>query len=746
MLKILIRIFSSKIESFFRKKKEEVFISNSLEENIHAVLTYIAESNHQHLIPSQVLEIIRQYRHTYPVLDSKNIDAYLSEISGHYKVRLNTVSKNLKEIQTYISEDSPFIFFRINDLNLHLESFSIVSYHAGAYHIQELGDHSGSAWISEKDLIIRLGLEHSTDQIHWIVSEPIFPFSSNSTQSKKSTNISKAIEQIFQLLRLERRDIGIIVIYGIGIGILSLVIPIATSSLVNIVSFGVLIQPVVVLTFLVVCFLGFAGAMQIIQTYVIEILQRRVFVRIATEFAAKFPKIKQEALDSFHKPELANRFFDTVTIQKAINTLLVDGLAVVLTTIIGFTLIGIYHPIFLLFAMIILFIGGYFIVYKMGRAAGESHIKVSGEKYRIAAWIEEISRHTAIFHSKFGANFGLEKADSIARDYLYARENYFKKLIRQIAGLIVLQTLASAVVLGIGGYLVIHRQLTIGQLVAAELVIAKVLSDIAKFGKHLDSFYSLISAVDKINTVFQLPIIKSGITPYTTTDKPIEVEISHLSYSLANKHTVFSDLSLKLTSKSITGIRVSTPYDANVFLDLIAAIRVPSHGSVSFDKQNIHETDYHQNHDDSFLIRGNEIFEGSILDNIRMGRDHISLIEIREALESLDFWTTVEKLPQGLHTHLLTFGHPFDNIQTGMMQIARAILGKPRLLLIDGTLDSLPPNFQKSALKILLNKNRPWTLVIVSRSEQILGYTDQILHLMPDEYKLTPNKNKGVVS
>jgi putative ABC transport system ATP-binding protein len=743
MLKVIINLFRSFVEGYLYSRENHPIRFSRSEEKTHSILTFIAEANNQPVKPSEVMETISHYRYRFPELNRDNYDLFLSEVAPHYSVRLHKAKKSLREIRDYVTPDSPFLILQYNDSPSGVDAYAIISYHAGGYKVVKISEIGEETWLTEKEIFQVLGIKTANDKLDWIISEPLYAFSNPIPPSVTASKLKNAIHQLFHLLRMERRDIWIIIIYGLGIGILSLIIPIATSSLVNIVSFGILLQPVIILTLLVAIFLGFAGSMQVIQTYVVEILQRRVFVRIATEFAIKFPKVKQEALDAYHKPELANRFFDTITIQKSVNSLLVDGLSVVITTIIGFLLIGIYHPVFLMFDFIILVIGGYFIVYKLGKSAGESYLKVSTEKFRVAAWIEEISRHTAIFHSKFGANFALEKADALTRDYIYARESYYKKLIKQIIGLICLQTVASALVLGIGGYLVIHRQLTIGQLVAAELVIAKVLSDIAKFGKHLDSFYSLIAAVDKIDKVFQLPVVKSGDTPYISSRVPIEVEISNIHYSLANHHSIFSDFSIKLSSKSITGISAMTPYDAHVLMDLISAIRVPSRGIISFDRQDIHETDYHLNHDESILVRGNEIFEGTILDNLRLGREEISQLEIREMLEKLAFWDIVQKMPQGLHSILLTFGHPFDNIQTSVIQLARAVLGKPRLLLIDGVLDSLPNYLLKAALEVLLNNERTWTLIVASRSDEVLSRMEQVLRLNDNDYSLKLQKRKG---
>ncbi|PJZ46227.1 ABC transporter ATP-binding protein [Leptospira brenneri] len=741
MLKFLrLLVFHFKNQLF--KTKEESYDPRlfSHEDLAKSILDFLSESLHIHSVPSQIIEGFRSLRSKYKSLTNQNFYDFLFSASHQYQIRLNLVQKSLQDIRSYITQDSPFVF-QITDSDHNLSEFyAITNYQTSSYLVKPLhGFENEGEWYSEKELMKFIGLKSNKDFVDWIIAEPTFPFSTNKEITSSYSAVKNALKQISHLIRMESKDVWIVFIYGIGIGILSLVVPVATSSLVNIVAFGVLIQPVIILTLLVVFFLGFAGAMQTIQIYVVEILQRRVFVRIATEFAIKFPKIRQDALDKHHNPELVNRFFDTMTIQKSIHSILVDGLSVVLTTVIGFVLISFYHPIFIVFSFLILFIGGYWVTYRLGKPAAENYIKISKEKYKVAAWLEEISRHSALFHSTFGSNFALDKADSFIRDYLYARKKYFFNYIRQIAGLVGIQALASAIVLGLGGYLVIHRQLTIGQLVAAELVIAKVLSDISKFGKQLDSFYSLIAAVDKINSVFHLPTMPVKTVEFEAPQGPIQVQLSRINYSLNNGHKIFGQFDLKIGAGKSIGISSNTPYDAHILLDLICGMRTPTAGIVEYNHQNIHEVSKEQIHSFTFLVRGNEIFEGTVLENIRVGREEISLIEIRELLENLGIWEIVQSFPNGIHTPLLTFGHPLDTIQTTVISLARALLGKPKLLLIDENLDLLPPQLLSASLKVLLQKNREWTLLVVSKSPAVLSQMDQVLRLENDSYSLKVN-------
>ncbi|GBF51148.1 ABC transporter transmembrane region [Leptospira ryugenii] len=732
-----LKVYLKKLRLLFGFEESRVESPRELGDNFWLnLLNYFASINGRKLKPSIMYEILNRYQYRYPNITEDNFEDFLIELSVHFQVKLNYTHKSLEQIKNFITPNSPFVFIRKSRDGLNFIAYSITGYQSFKYKVETISIDHTEEWIPEKDLCQILGIKNTRIGLRWFISEPLYQFTGSVEKTKSTDRLKHVLNIVYQLISLERRDIWIVVIYGIGIGILSLVIPIATSSLVNIVSFGVLLQPVIVLTILVMFFLGFAGAMQIIQTYVVEVLERRVFVRIASEFAVKFPLIQAEVTENLHKPELANRFFDTMTIQKSVNTLLVEGLSVLLTTIIGFVLIGIYHPIFLLFDLFVLVVGFYYLIYRLGKKTVSAYTYVSKEKYRVAAWIEEIARHSAIFQSKFGLQYGAKKADTLIKDYLYSREKYFRNLILQIAGLVGLQVIASAIVLGLGGYLVINRELTIGQLVAAELVIAKVLSDIAKFGKQLSSFYYMIAAVDKIDAVLSLPLSSGGPHPFIPKEGPLEIEMSNIKYSSLKAFIDINGFNHCFKPRSITGITCEDPKISSIFLDLVAGIRVPEKGSIFFDQQDLHESDYKMNFMDTVLLRGNEIFEGSIHENLCLGRNDISLFEIRETLEKMNFWLFIETLPDGLHTKLNTFGNPFDTIQKSVLQIARAILSKPRLLVVDRILDGIPLQYLEPIFEILLDPKRPWTLLIASRSEAVLSRMETLMCI--EDNTITP--------
>ena len=317
------------------------------------------------------------------------------------------------------------------------------------------------------------------------------------SQQKTVYHNAPPTARLRELLTLEREDLTVAIVYSVVIGLLTLAMPVATQSLVNTVAFGNLLQPLVVLTILVLIGLTLSTVLQALRIYVVEIVQRRVFVRISSTVTQRILAAKPEVFDRYHGPELVNRFFDVVTLQKSGAMLLIDGMSVAMQTIIGMILLALYHPWLLAFDIFLLGII-LFVLFPLGRGATATAIEESKAKYSLQAWLEEIARFPSAFRAGTGVLYAADRANTLVQGYLDRRRSHFRILMRQIVGSLGLQAIALAGLLGVGGWLVIERQLTLGQLIAAELVVALIVTGFSKLGKHLELLYDLLAAIDKV--------------------------------------------------------------------------------------------------------------------------------------------------------------------------------------------------------------------------------------------------------
>lgn len=536
------------------------------------------------------------------------------------------------------------------------------------------------------------------------------------------------LSRLLTLMKPEWSDIWIVVVFAFTVGLLTLATPIAVESLVNTVAFGRFMQPIVVLALILLIFLTFSAAMRALQTYVVEIVQRRLFVRVAGDLAFRLPRVAAAQSDTTSLPELTNRFFDIVTVQKVTAQLLLDGVGLILSAVIGMAVLAFYHP-WLLGFDIVMMASIAFIILVLGRGAVYSAIKESKHKYNMAAWLEDIGHSPTTFRTSGGSELALERADRLIHEYLQAREKHFHILIRQIIFALGLQAVASTALLGLGGWLVINGQLTLGQLVAAELIVTVIVGAFAKLGKHMESYYDLLASVDKLGTLFDLPTERhDGILEMGATG-PAHVEACAVRCKNAFGEYPRNGMTFSVAPGESVALVGPAGSGKSMLMDLIYGLRTPSSGHVTidgFDPQDL-RADVLRVH--VALARGPEVFNGSLEENVHLHRPGVTASDVRSALETVGLYDTVLQLPDGFDTVLASGGAPLSGTQRQLLTIARAIAGRPRLLLLDGILEGLPEDDAESVLKRLLHPDRRWTVIITTGQRSLANLCQRIVYL-----------------
>ncbi|MFO0879002.1 MAG: ABC transporter ATP-binding protein [Gemmataceae bacterium] len=537
--------------------------------------------------------------------------------------------------------------------------------------------------------------------------------------------------RLLRLLRPEARDLWLVVVFSFGIGLLSLAVPIAVEALVSNVQGGnnLMFQVVVVLALVLLAALSLAGAMRALTTFIVEIIQRRIFVRVVAELAHRLPRVKLSAFDRQHGPELVNRFFDVLTVQKAGATLLLDGVTIVIQALIGLLVLAIWHPYLLGFNLALLLSLGV-MIFLLGIGAIRANIQESYAKYAVAGWLEEMVRFPVAFKFAAGQDYALQRADELTRDYLEARILSFRILFRQIIFGVGLQAIASAALFGLGGWLVIRNELTIGQLVAAELIVSVIVGSFVKLGKSLESYYDLMAGMDKLGHLVDLPLERKDGDSIPAPDHPAALALRNLSYTYDDGAIVLDQLQVSIKPGERVALLGPSGAGKTTLFDLIMGLREPTAGSIHFDGLDIRSLDLRDLRSQVASVSGSEVFDGTVLDNIRLGRLDVNIVDIHRALEVVDLLHTFESMPQGLNTRLVTGGSSLASGEANRLMLARAIASRPRLLLIDETLDQLDPVRRRPLLEALFNRQAGWTLLVATRDPEIITLCDRTLELV----------------
>lgn len=512
-----------------------------------------------------------------------------------------------------------------------------------------------------------------------------------------------------QLLALDRQDIAVIVIYGVALGLLSLAVPVAVQSLVNTVAFGSLIQPLLVLTVLLAFALTGAGVLRALQVRVAEMLQRRLFVRMVSEIGARLPRVSATALRDANGPELINRFFDVFTTQKSVASLLLGGIDAVLIALVGLVVLAFYHPALLAFDLVLI-VGATLVLVPLGRGGTKTSIAESKAKYAVAGWLEEMARHPLSFKLAGGQALAQTQVETLAKSYLDKRDRHFRIVFRQVVGALAIEVIASVALLAVGGLLVIERQLSIGQLVAAELIVTAVVASIAKLGGKVETFYDLVAAVDKLGEILDLPLERSdGETLPPTMDGPGTLLVDGVELVTEAGTLRFS---MELGPGERVSLAGASEWETSAAVDSIFGLSTPSAGVIEVQGHDVRDLALAELRSRVALVRDAEIFPGSVFDNLRAANPNLSAEEAWEALGRVGLAKVVKALPNGLGTALFLDGRPLSRREAVALTIARAIAGKPSILILDRTLDRIDPQ-QGAVIADHLIAGRDISLLIV---------------------------------
>ena len=569
----------------------------------------------------------------------------------------------------------------------------------------------------------RLGLSSARESTDFLVVHPAMPVAPLEGHHDPSHDDGhghghpEPHQRLFRLMRAELPDVWAILLFSVITGVLYLAVPLTVDAAVNNIAFGgqqpLFFQALVVLAVALLVFLGLMAFVRVVQHYLAEVIQRRVFVRIVADLACRLPRVTTEAMDHIHGPELVNRFFDVTTVQKSASLLLLDGINLVLSAVIGMVVLAFYHPSLLAFDLVML-AAVVVVVFALGRRAVRTSVQESMSKYAIAGWLEELAHFPNVFKTPGGSRMAMERADHLAREYLSRRREHFGVLIRQVCGLLLIQALASSALLAVGGKLVLEGELTLGQLVASELIVNAVLASVAKLGKHLEAWYDALTAADKLGYLVDLGVEREGGEAAVTTSGPGRIEVRGF------RHGTEHEVSLVIQPGERAAVVSPQGGGASELLELIFGLRSPSEGHVNVDGTDVRQWSLPALRQRVAFVRQGEVISASVEDNVRMGRGDVGHEEAREALRAVGLLEDVLAMPAGLGTPLMLGGRPLSRHQRTRLVLARALAGRPGVLLLDEVLDGLEPATLDALAPTIFGKEAPWTLVVASRDPEVI--------------------------
>lgn len=524
-------------------------------------------------------------------------------------------------------------------------------------------------------------------------------------------NVKETFESLLRLLSDEWDDVVTVAMYAVMVSIFSLTIPLASQGIIDAVSMGTFTNQIVIFCGAITVGLLLYGVFTMLQYYTVDILQRRLFAATGLEIAYRIPMMKRSALEGEYGPALINRFFDVITMQKSLAKILLDGLAYLLVSLASLVLLSVYSPFFLIIGLLA-FLFTPVLIWGLGRNGLATSIMESSTKYAMAHWLEDLSRCHQSFKLNGAAGYVHARTDRLASNYVRTRSAHFRVFGRQLAGAAVFRALIVGLALGIGGYLVTRGDISLGQFVAAELVIVSLTAAGFNLVKLFEHGYDLLTAISKILHVTDKPLESVGGEPMPKGDGPATLELRSVTVGYGDQPAL-QDISFRVEAGNHVSIVGESGAGKSTLSRTLVRLHTPDRGRITFDGHDIQRLDlqaYRKNI--GLALSTDELFKGTLEDNITMGRS-FTYSEIEQALYMAHLEDDVLALPKSLDTPVTSAGLEFPQGFVRRIMIARAIIGDPRLLILDEAFNGIEEPVKRKLMDRIYTHDA-WTLVTVT--------------------------------
>ncbi|MUP46967.1 ABC transporter ATP-binding protein [Gramella sp. BOM4] len=536
-------------------------------------------------------------------------------------------------------------------------------------------------------------------------------------------------QRFIGLLKLEKKDFLQILYYAVFAGVVNLSVPLGIQAIVNIIQGARISTSWIVLVCLVTLGVAFVGILQLMQIRILENVQQKIFTRASFEFSYRFPKIKMSELHNFYPPELANRFFDVISIQKGISKLVIDFPAAILQIVFGLILLSLYHPFFIFYGLLLVLL--IYLVFRFtGKAGLNTSMKESKMKYKIAHWIQEVARTLISFKVSGSTSLAVDKSDKLVSNYLDARESHFQILKLQFILMIIFKVLITAGLLVIGGLLVLNQQMNIGQFVAAEIIILLIISSVEKMIIGLENLYDMLTSLEKLGEVVdkELEVFK-GDHSFEGNQK-MDIELKNVGFVATDGTEILKNVNLKINTGEKIILEGPNGAGKSTLLKLIAGLLEPTSGKIFVNGISIQHIDlnYYRSLVGQSLTEESP-FEGTLLENLTFGNENITQKEIFEVLEKVGLDSFVRQQPKGLNAMIFPEGRQLAFTTSKKIVLARSIIKDPKLLVLNEPLNQVDEGEATKIMEHLFDEKFSYSLIVSSHNKLWRKYCNRRIRI-----------------
>lgn len=546
----------------------------------------------------------------------------------------------------------------------------------------------------------------------------------------KSVSSEITLARLFNLLKTYKENIVSIYIFAILNGLIVLSLPLGVQAIIGLITSQQLSTSWLILIIIISLGILLSGIFQIYQTKILEYIQQSIFVRAAFDFAYRIPKFKFEKLVKYYPPELINRFFDAITIQKGVDKIIMDFATSSLQILFGLILISFYHYLFVFFGFILVLtlIIIFRITFKKGLATS---IEESSHKYEVAHWLEELARTMGTFKLYPQENLSISNTNSNLEKYITARQSHFKVLLVQLWSNVVFKLLMTILLLVLGSVLVVNGEINIGQFVAAEIILISIINSVEKFIVSMADIFDTLTALEKVGYVTDIELDSHSSEQIQSINKQgMKVDILNLKFTYPDSDaaTIF-DANVNLEAGQKLAIFGKSGSGKTTLIRLISGFYDDFEGNILFNNiplRNFNKEVLRMYFGDNFGEQN--VFNGTILENLTLGNTNINIEDVIEVTEKLLMKEKIDSLKNGFNTEIQAEGKNFSRTFLRKIVIARSLLKKPQLLLLDD-FGVYFDKIQRQQIIDYLFSLKNVTIIYCTDDDYLLSKADKILSI-----------------
>jgi ABC-type bacteriocin/lantibiotic exporter with double-glycine peptidase domain len=549
----------------------------------------------------------------------------------------------------------------------------------------------------------------------------------NANSTPRTEDLLRAtIARLSLFLRFEKKILVIIFAYALAIGVFALIVPLTVQELVN--TFAYALQPVMIVTLAgVMAFtLLLMGSFRVLQARAVEILAQRLYARIALSLTQQLPRFS----DVEFTPKYANYFMEAELLPRALVAMLADIVNVSVGGAIGMTILVMYHPYFLVFNAVL--ISGFALVLTiLGRGGLKSTMEVSRRHYVTMNWIQDIADNLPHFKATASMPLLLKKTDELVHAYVAARKIRSDILSgTQYKGSVIWQAFGHSGLIAMAGWLLSIGQITLGQFVASEVIVGTLLLNLDIVARRMYAVYYVFTSLHELETLFSLPKDKEqgklAVPLPDPTVHGVRLTCKDVSFAYANAPPIFQHFNLEVAPGEKVAIFSTASTGKTTLARVLAGLYAPTSGVIRYNGVDLRDLDTDALNACRGLVLDSALtlFEGTLEENITMGRP-VQYDDLRWALRFVEMEEEVDTMPLGLRTPVKSGGKGCTTSQMLRLLVARAIVTRPQVLILDSTLHSMQPALRETILRRLCSKEEPWSVIFVSNDPSLSAHVDR---------------------